>query len=82
LLTDHLSVDDCPRSMDDGSAENSAMSGAAGGGGVASCVGGGGGGGGGAAFFLQPTANTAKTIAIQITLDFRFNNMISASRIV
>jgi hypothetical protein len=68
--------------MDDGSAENSAMSGAAGGGGVASCVGGGGGGGGGAAFFLQPTANTAKTIAIQITLDFRFNNMISASRIV
>src|SRR5579859_3028979 len=66
--------------MDDGSAANMAMSGAAGGG-ASTAFGGGGGGGGGGAFFLQPEANATKTIAIQITLQFRFNNMISASRI-
>jgi hypothetical protein len=67
--------------MDDGSAANRVMSGAAGGGGATSALGGGGGGGGGGAFFLQPEANATKTIAIQMTLQFRFNNMISASRI-
>jgi hypothetical protein len=85
LLTDHFSVDDCPRSMVEGSAENSVISGAgAGGGGGAGCTGGGGGGGGGA-FFLQPelnATNATRTMATQMTFHFRFNNMISASRIV
>jgi hypothetical protein len=61
------------------------MSGAGGGGGVGAVTTGGGGGGGGGAFFLQPEANATnatKTIAIQMTLHFRFNSMISASRIV
>jgi len=45
----------------------------------------GGGGGGGGVFFLQPEAkatSATRTIAIQMTLHFRFNCIISASRIV
>ena len=71
--------------MVDGSAENSAMSGAGAGGGAGAATTGGGGGGGGGAFFLQPEVNATsatRTIAIQMTLHFRFNSMISASRIV
>jgi hypothetical protein len=56
-LTVHRSVEDCPRSMVEGSAVNCTV-GAFGGGGASVCAGGGGGGGGGgAAFFLQPAAN-------------------------
>jgi hypothetical protein len=54
-----VSVDDWPRSIDEGSAVNDVMLGAAGGGGAGAATGGGGGGGGGGAFFLQPAANIA-----------------------
>jgi hypothetical protein len=77
--TDHFNVDDCPRSIEDGSAENSVISGAAGGGGAGAGAAGGGGGGGGGAFFLQPEASATSKIAIQMTLNFRFINTIFAS---
>jgi len=54
-------VADCPRSMVEGSAVKTPITGFAGGGGGggASTFGGGGGGGGGA-FFLQPAANSIR----------------------
>jgi hypothetical protein len=72
-------VDDWPRSIDEGSAEKLAISGAGGGGGAGAGAGAGGGGGGGGAFFLQPEVNATKatrTRAIQMTFHFRLNNMI------
>jgi hypothetical protein len=68
--TDQRNVDDCPRSMELGSAENCEIIGALGGAGF-SAGGGGGGGGGGGAFFLQPAANIASMIPIQMTPIFR-----------
>jgi uncharacterized membrane protein len=76
LVTFQLSVDDWPRSIDEGSAVNAAMVGAAGGGGgVTTATGGGGGGGGGGAFFLQPAANIANVRQIPMVLIFRLSNM-------
>jgi hypothetical protein len=80
-VTSQRSIDDCPRWMDVGSAENCATVGAAGGGGAGAGAGGGGGGGGGA-FFLQPAANIARDSAIKMSVNFRLLNMNYASRIL
>jgi hypothetical protein len=76
-VTSQRSVEDCPRWIDVGSAENCVMLGAAGGGGGAVFVGGAGGGGGGGAgaFFLQPAAKSANASAKQRILRFGFLNM-------
>jgi hypothetical protein len=75
-VTFQLSVDDWPRSIDDGSAVNEVILGAGGGGGGAgfSATGGGGGGGGGA-FFLQPAANIANVRQMPMVLILRLFNM-------
>jgi uncharacterized membrane protein len=75
-VTVQFSVDDWPRSIDEGSAANAVMLGAAGGGGGVTAAGaGGGGGGGGGAFFLQPAANIANNMLKQKILIFRLSNM-------
>jgi hypothetical protein len=76
-VTSQRSVEDCPRWIDVGSAENCVMVGAAGGGGGpgATGAGGGGGGGGAGAFFLQPAAKSANASAKQRILRFRFLNI-------
>ncbi|HWC00720.1 MAG TPA: hypothetical protein VG672_28635 [Bryobacteraceae bacterium] len=70
-------MEDWPRSIELGSALNCTIVGFAGGAGFS--AGGGGGGGGGGTFFLQPAANNAKRIPIQMTLICRFLNMNFAS---
>ena len=67
-LTDHLNVEDCPRSMVSGSAVNCAITGAFGSGGGGGAIVGGGGGGAAATggFFLHPAAEITKTILIKI----------------
>jgi hypothetical protein len=70
-VTVQLSVDDWPRSIDEGSAANAAMVGAAGGGAGA----GAGAGGGGGAFFLHPAANIANIRQMPMVLIFRLFNM-------
>jgi hypothetical protein len=76
--TAHRRVEDCPRWMEVGSAENCEIDGATG-----FTIGGGGGGGGGAggagAFFLHPAANSASRMANHIKLIFRLLNMNYAS---
>jgi uncharacterized membrane protein len=75
-VTVQFSVDDCPRSIEEGSAANAPMVGAAGGGGGAVVVtGGGGGGGGGGAFFLQPAANIANVRQMPMVPILRLFNM-------
>jgi hypothetical protein len=74
-VTFQLSVEDWPRSIDVGSAENVAMAGAAGGGGAGTSTFGGGGGGGGGTFFLQPAANNASVRQRPTVLIFRLSNM-------
>src|SRR5260370_6520126 len=81
-LIDQLSVDDCPRSIVDGSAVKLAITGFStlcGGGGVAVLSAGvrGGGGGGGIFFLPQPEANTnsintSKAVPILEACDLRF----------
>jgi hypothetical protein len=74
--TVQLSVDDWPRSIDEGSAANAPMLGAAGGGGAGAGAGaGGGGGGGGGAFFLQPARKSANNKLKQTIVIFRLFNM-------
>jgi hypothetical protein len=75
LMTVQFSVDDWPRSIDEGSAENAVMVGAAGGGGGVGVTTGGGGGGVGGAFFLQPAANIANVKHMPMVLIFRLFNM-------
>jgi hypothetical protein len=74
-LTLQLSVDDWPRSIDEGSAANEAMLGAAGGGGAGVSTFGGGGGGGAGGFFLQPAANIANIRQMLMVLILRLFNM-------
>jgi hypothetical protein len=75
-VTFQFSVDDWPRSIDEGSAVNAVMLGAAGGGGGAGCSFTGiGGGGGGGAFFLQPAANIANVRQMPMLLILRLFNM-------
>jgi len=76
--TSHRRVEDWPRWIEVGSAENCVILGAAGAGGVgvtAVGAGAGGGGGGGGTFFLQPAAKTASITAIQMRVNFRVLNM-------
>jgi hypothetical protein len=76
--TSHRKVEDCPRWIEVGSAENCVIRGAAGAGGVgvtAVGAGGGGGGGGGGTFFLPPAANSVSITAIQMSVNFRVLNM-------
>ena len=77
-LTDHLNVEDCPRSMVSGSAVNCAITGAFGSGGCGGFTTGGGGGAtatGG--FFLHPAAEITKTILIKIVaLVFVLNSVL------
>lgn len=66
-LTAHLSVDDWPRVIVEGSAVKLAITGFGfGGAGFAGGGGGGGGGGGTAAFFLQPAAKRNNEPAIKM----------------
>jgi len=74
-VTLQLSVDDWPRSIDDGSAVNAVMLGAGGGGGGCTTGAGGGGGGGGGAFFLQPPANIANVRQMPRVVILRLSNM-------
>jgi hypothetical protein len=74
-VTLQVSVDDWPRSIDEGSAENDIV-GAAGGAFSSTFTGGGGGGGAGGAFFgLQPAANIARVKQMPMVLIFRLSNM-------
>jgi hypothetical protein len=76
FVTVQLSVDDWPRSIDEGSAANAATVGASAGGGAGvSTFTGGGGGGGGGTFFLQPAANIANVRQMPMVLIFRLSNM-------
>src|ERR1700759_2534634 len=80
-VTSYRSVDDWPRSMDVGSAENEATTGAPGS--VVSGVGvvvppldgGGGAGGDNGAFFLQPAEKRVKVAAKSAAVILRFPNM-------
>jgi hypothetical protein len=77
-LTDQRKVDDCPRSIEEGSAVNCATTGALGASGGGAVVVGGAGGGGGAlaigTFFLHPAANaTSKTLIKIVALFFLLN---------
>jgi hypothetical protein len=75
-VTFQLSVDDWPRSIEDGSAANAVTVGAAdGGAGAGAGAGAGGGGGGGGAFFLHPAANIANIRQMPMVLIFRLFNM-------
>jgi hypothetical protein len=74
-LTVQLKVDDCPRSIEVGSAVKEVTPGAAGGGGAGAACTGGGGGGGGGAFFLQPAANIASVTHKPMVLILRLFNM-------
>jgi hypothetical protein len=75
-VTVQVSVDDWPRSIDDGSAANEILGAGGGGGGGAGCTGAGGGGGAGAgAFFLHPTANIANVRQMPMVLILRLVNM-------
>src|SRR5262245_1664127 len=82
LLTSQRNVEDCPRWIEVGSAENCEIVGGAGAGaGFGASVGAGaGGGGGGGAFFLHPAANIASDRAIPMTVIFRLSNMNLASQ--
>src|SRR5438128_1776972 len=80
-LTDQRRVEDCPRSIELGSAVNCAITGAFDGGVGGSVVttGGGAGGGGAAAtgaFFLHPAANTTSKTLIHIVALFRLLNSV------
>jgi hypothetical protein len=74
-LTFHVSVDDWPRSIDEGSAENAIVGAAAGGAAASTFTGGGGGGGAGGTCFLQPAANIANVTQMPMVLIFRLSNM-------
>src|SRR5579862_3350565 len=78
-VTLQVSVDDWPRSIDEGSATNETVGDAGGGGAGAGAGAGGGGGGGAGTFFLQPAANIASTTAKAMRLIFRLLNMNFAS---
>jgi hypothetical protein len=77
--TSQRKVEDWPRWIDVGSAENWATVGALGVGGIVTAGAGGGGGGGGGAFFLHPAAKIASVTASQVTINFRLLNMNIAS---
>src|ERR1700722_16413806 len=84
-FTCQRSVEDWPRWMDVGSAENCATTGAGGaaGGGVTTGAGAGAaGGGGGGAFFLQPAAKRASVAASVMAAILRLLNMNDPSRYV
>jgi hypothetical protein len=69
LLTDQLNVEDCPRSMVDGSAEKRLIVvGSTRGGGGGSVFVGAGGGGAGGVVFLHPEANTNSVSAKRTAL--------------
>jgi hypothetical protein len=75
-VTLQVSVDDWPRSIEEGSAENEPIVGAAGAGGAGVVVGAGAGGGGGTGcFFLQPARNTANNKLKQTIVILRLFNM-------
>jgi hypothetical protein len=75
-VTVQVSVDDCPRSIDEGSAVNEPTVGADGGGGAGAGAGAGaGGGGGGGAFFLHPARNIARNRLKQTIVIFRLFNI-------
>ena len=72
LLTSHVRVEDCPRWIVAGSAENCEIAGLAGGGGGGGGTSfGGGGGGGGATFFLHPVDARNNVNPKSMTLIFR-----------
>jgi hypothetical protein len=73
--TSQRKVEDWPRWIVLGSAENEATVGAAAAGGGGASGFGAGGGGGGGAFFLQPAANIASISARATQLIFRLLNM-------
>jgi uncharacterized spore protein YtfJ len=76
-VTFQVSVDDWPRSIDEGSAVNAVTLGAGGGGGGGAgfSTTGAGGGGGGGAFFLQPAANIVKARQMPMVPILRLFNM-------
>jgi hypothetical protein len=71
FATDQRSVDDCPRSTVEGSAEKLEMVGFTGAGFGFSAGGGGGGGGGAGGFLRQPAAPKRNTKAKTMTLNLR-----------
>ena len=71
LATDHLNVEDCPRSIDAGTALNTEMTGFGGGGALSFVTGGGGGGGADATFFLQAAAKSRKQNPTASNVTFR-----------
>src|SRR5512142_1419848 len=85
FATDQRKVDDWPRSIEAGSAENVSMRGGCGfgGGGGASTLGAGGGGGAAATFFLHPEATSksvaANTVAPSVLTFIRIFNVLMPS---